>query len=380
MSFSDIGPGDYTRRVEESAKQAKKSDTKLSDFPLDLDTIGDIFENLDCQDRSQLCQTNRSFASFCRTESHKKKCNPESEEAKVLRSKIKAISEKIRIDVDAHTSFSGFTLSEGRITISDIQKFASFLNNDDMWNYLEELQKMGSLVYGLNDQNHELDIARQVSYRNQRNGASRFRAILPRLSELKLGKMGVKNFSYIIDNILSTRITLLKFFNISDGMSPHMWRKNGQLGRAFQSIQSMKFLQTLHLTHTNIGNSIGDAVASMLFLEDLNLKGNDITNIDLSALRRLTYLRLSNNSLKEINVSSQQNLKALHLDHNELTTIDLRQNTKLRRLQMENNLLTNIILPPKLEEELFQSPHGTSPIIFSKNSSELLENLRFRKR
>lgn len=349
MSFMEyIGPGDHTRRVVESAKRAKK--TNLEELPPDV--VEKIFEFSNCQERSQLCKTSREFAKLCRTESHKEKCNPKSAEARAVQEEFDALMRMRSLNLNPWNGGFDFNRASNLFTIFDALRFALYLKDDAVWENVKEMKRLREdIVYKLiDDDSQHVDFTRQVTFREQGYGAQRFRTFLPLLSEIQFGKTNLKNFTYVLENISPIKITNLTFHGkaVSTNMSTNLWRKNGALSQTFRVIESMKNLQFLTLTYTSIGDSLSGAVANMPVLRYLDLRGNNITSIDLSKKsNQLRHLVLSNNKLKTINVTELRNLMHLDLADNELTTIDLHKNTKLSSLMMQKNRLIEIILPPE---------------------------------
>ncbi|MDR2891074.1 MAG: Ig-like domain-containing protein [Alistipes sp.] len=120
-----------------------------------------------------------------------------------------------------------------------------------------------------------------------------------------------------------------------------------------------------------------DKIASMEGVEyftglsELTCGGNELTEIDLSALAELTYLAVNNNKLEELDLSANTKLQtvycfanlleeidlsmlpdlvALDANTNRLTAIDVESNPELDRLELFNNRLDGIdvIRNPKL--------------------------------
>ncbi len=74
----------------------------------------------------------------------------------------------------------------------------------------------------------------------------------------------------------------------------------------------------------------------------LNLRGHDLTSIDLSGLTELVHLNLNDHQLTSIDVSNNKKLEELHIGNNKLTSLDISQNTKLTVLNCGNNFLESL--------------------------------------
>ncbi len=72
----------------------------------------------------------------------------------------------------------------------------------------------------------------------------------------------------------------------------------------------------------------------------LNLQINDLTKIDVSNNKALTWLKLNGNTLTEIDISQNTALTLLWLFDNQLTALDVSNNTALLDLKVSANNLT----------------------------------------
>ena len=77
-------------------------------------------------------------------------------------------------------------------------------------------------------------------------------------------------------------------------------------------------------------------------ITELNIEGNSIINLDLSANTALTKLNANINNLTSLNVSAITTLIELNCIDNNLTSIDVSSNTNLDILKVYNNELTSL--------------------------------------
>ena len=85
------------------------------------------------------------------------------------------------------------------------------------------------------------------------------------------------------------------------------------------------------------------------FLTSLFLDYNELTNIDLSSATSLEYLSLLSNKLSDLDLKNNTSLINLNLNGNELSDIDLGQNTALEKLNLSGNKLTDIDLSKNVD-------------------------------
>ncbi|MFV0539739.1 MAG: hypothetical protein ACK5MZ_00685, partial [Aestuariibaculum sp.] len=78
-------------------------------------------------------------------------------------------------------------------------------------------------------------------------------------------------------------------------------------------------------------------ITQNLLLEDLDLYGNDMTNIDLTKNTALTILRLDNNAFASLDITNNTLLEDVSAIRNQLTTLDLSKNTVLEQLNISTN-------------------------------------------
>jgi hypothetical protein len=96
---------------------------------------------------------------------------------------------------------------------------------------------------------------------------------------------------------------------------------------------------------------VGDLTQGALILDnnvnlnDLNLFGNQITNIDVSKNLKLDELDLRKNNLSQLDVSKNTNLTELRVNENMLTSLNVSQLTILDGLFADDNQISEINLP-----------------------------------
>ncbi|GAA4812195.1 T9SS type A sorting domain-containing protein [Litoribaculum gwangyangense] len=100
-----------------------------------------------------------------------------------------------------------------------------------------------------------------------------------------------------------------------------------------------------NITSLNVSNQgIIDltGIEDFLGLSSLNITGNAITNVDVSANILLTNLDASGNGFTGIDVTSNVNLITLNLSNNSLAQMDLNSNVNLVSLNVSENVLTSL--------------------------------------
>ena len=91
-------------------------------------------------------------------------------------------------------------------------------------------------------------------------------------------------------------------------------------------------------------------------LNDLDLANNNISEIDLSNNVNLNYLNLANNNISEIDLSNNVNLYTINISYNKLKFLDFNKNDKITRIVATDNNLNKINLSNNLKlEELLLS-------------------------
>lgn len=88
-------------------------------------------------------------------------------------------------------------------------------------------------------------------------------------------------------------------------------------------------------------------------LRRLYIKGNNLTSLDVSSNTNLEWLECSLNQLNSLDVSNNSNLIRLEYDWNYLTNLDLSQNTNLEWLNCSANNITNLDISQNINLEWF---------------------------
>ncbi len=118
-------------------------------------------------------------------------------------------------------------------------------------------------------------------------------------------------------------------------------------------------------------------IEKLTALTSLDLRGNNITNIDLSKNTALTYLYLSNNKITSIDLSKNTQLTSLNLSSNKITNIDLSKNTALTYLSLYTYNITSIDLSKNTQlTSLDLDSNNITNIDLSKNTQLTYLNLR----
>lgn len=98
-------------------------------------------------------------------------------------------------------------------------------------------------------------------------------------------------------------------------------------------------LKTLYYQDNNVLNI---DLSNNANLEKLNCSGNELTTLDLLDLPRLTHLYCHENNLTELDVRANPLLDIFLCDNNELEALDLSNNPKLGWLRCHDNNLTEL--------------------------------------
>ncbi len=83
-------------------------------------------------------------------------------------------------------------------------------------------------------------------------------------------------------------------------------------------------------------------IANFVNLENLSVRQNQLTAIDVSKNTKLKFLWAEDNQLSQITLNSLSVLEKVGADRNELTSIDVADNIALQLLTVSNNQLTTI--------------------------------------
>ena len=87
---------------------------------------------------------------------------------------------------------------------------------------------------------------------------------------------------------------------------------------------------------------INQGIEAFTSITTLNVKGNVLTSLDLSALTQLEILEAGGNALTSINVNGLTSLQRLIVQQNQLTSIDLSGLSSLDYLYLGENNLTSV--------------------------------------
>ena len=96
----------------------------------------------------------------------------------------------------------------------------------------------------------------------------------------------------------------------------------------------------LNLENKGITNLNG--ISSFTSLINLNIRGNNLTAIDVRLNTDLLFVWAEDNQINQVNVSGLQRLEKLALDNNRLPSINVSSNEKLQLLTLPNNSITQL--------------------------------------
>lgn len=94
------------------------------------------------------------------------------------------------------------------------------------------------------------------------------------------------------------------------------------------------------------GENISDLTGIEVFvaLDNLDVRNNQLTNIDLSSNTNLKFLNVRNNQLTSIDLSNNPNLESLFCDDNQIVDLDVSNCIDLIYLYCSNNQIANLFL------------------------------------
>ncbi len=113
-------------------------------------------------------------------------------------------------------------------------------------------------------------------------------------------------------------------------------------------------------------------IGSFDALENLNVRGNELTSLDVSRNRSLKFLWAEDNMLEELTLDGISILEKVGADRNELTLIDVSDNTALQLLSLSDNKLSAIDVSVNLA--LTDFIIGDNPLSCIQVNQEQLEN------
>ena len=105
------------------------------------------------------------------------------------------------------------------------------------------------------------------------------------------------------------------------------------------------------LAVTNIKSEFGTikSLRGIQFFRNLRtveVRHNEISELDISGMPELTWLDVSNNGMVSLNVTNCPKLSTLYCSRNELTSLDLTGDAKMSTLHCDNNHLTELDVSP----------------------------------
>lgn len=111
----------------------------------------------------------------------------------------------------------------------------------------------------------------------------------------------------------------------------------------------LSYIYLLSCRNYNITDTTG--IEKLPILSQLDLANNNISSIDLTNNKALTYLDLSKNNINSINLSNNKELKYLYMNDNNIEDIDLSNNTAILNLSLSNNNINSLSLSNNKELE-----------------------------
>ena len=127
------------------------------------------------------------------------------------------------------------------------------------------------------------------------------------------------------------------------------YNKENKTSLPYEANLTDEQLETItSLSHGDYNKAESEKISSVKGLEkltslqNLQLRYNKISTIDISKNIKLTHLYLGNNNLSTIDVSKNTKLRLLDLEYNNLSNIDVGKNTALTDLWLNHNNLSSI--------------------------------------
>ena len=106
--------------------------------------------------------------------------------------------------------------------------------------------------------------------------------------------------------------------------------------------EQLSSITELTCSNSNVVDTTG--IEKMVGIEELDLKSNEIKNIDLSHNTALTRLELYKNQVTSLDLSNNDKLEYAWLSDNKLSSVIIGENNFLTSLFLDYNELTNIDL------------------------------------
>lgn len=124
----------------------------------------------------------------------------------------------------------------------------------------------------------------------------------------------------------------------------------------------------LDLENSNISDLTG--IQAFVSLDNLYLRKNNLTTIDLSKNPKLTYLNVGSNKLSSLNLSDNPLLESVDCQRNNLTSIDISHNPKLTYFNCMVNQISGLdVSVNTLLEDLAVSSNQLTSLNIDKNLS-----------
>ena len=105
-------------------------------------------------------------------------------------------------------------------------------------------------------------------------------------------------------------------------------------------LDNIDFVQDLQLNEKGITDLTG--IAAFTQLENLNVRGNALTDLDVSSNNLLKFIWVEDNALETITISGLSLLEKLGADRNQLPAIAVRGNGALQLLSVSENRLQSV--------------------------------------
>ena len=130
----------------------------------------------------------------------------------------------------------------------------------------------------------------------------------------------------------------------------------------------------------NLGENATLKVINSPKVEQIVIKGGDLSNFDFYNLPELSYLEITNNKLKEIDLSQNSKLKEVYLYNNKLNNIDLSKNTLIEKLNVNKNEYGNsfkyVLKNKKYNvKDVVNLPGNTSYMVPSNNILKIINDI-----
>jgi len=161
--------------------------------------------------------------------------------------------------------------------------------------------------------------------------------------EVDIWATGVTNSEILLDNVSVVDVnepvyTSIPDVNFENKLIAYGIDSGAPDGKVLTS--SVSAVKNLDLENSNIADLTG--IQDFLALDNLFIRKNKLTTIDLSKNTKLTYLNISENQLTSLNINANILLEDLDCQENNLTSLNVSSNTKLKNLNVDDNQLTSL--------------------------------------